>query len=86
MARNKESRFGAADGFDFGNEYEAAPIKEDVKKQASYDYEKRDKAISVVITQSTYDALRELKYKKIIKSTNDLINDLLVNFIEDNKR
>lgn len=82
MARNKTSKFGAADGFNFDNEYAEKGTPEE--KNVAGGYEKRTKQISAFVTPSTHQALKELKYKGKIKSSNDLINDLLEKFIQEN--
>lgn len=80
MARNKDSRFGAADGFDFDNKYEPEIVAE--KSVETTKYEKRSKQIGVVVTPTMHQALKELRQQGKIKSANDLINELLEEYVE----
>lgn len=66
----------------FADKLKVEEVVKEAPEPVSKLYEKREKSILILVTPSTHAALKELKKRGVIKSANDLVNDLLGEYID----
>lgn len=82
FGKSRSKREMAEDSFDYNSWYESTHTEEAAKtKEAT---ENEYKLVGLRISNSTYETLKELVRKGVIKNANNLINDLLEEFIKEN--